>query len=219
MLLKLVSLLLPWRLRRIFLIKIYRYELHPDSYIGVAWIFPERLIMNGHSRIGHLTVCKGLALLQLGEGATIGRANWISGYPSGSPDHFRHEDERRPQLTLGRESAITNRHLIDCTNAVAIGEFSTFGGFRSQILTHAIDLEKCCESSAPISIGRYCFVGTDCVLLGGSALPDHCVLGAKSLLNKQYSEPFWLYAGVPARPVKRLPEDLAYFRRATGFVI
>jgi acetyltransferase-like isoleucine patch superfamily enzyme len=79
-------------------------------------------------------------------------------------------------------------------------------------------MDRCRQSSAPVTIGDYAFVGTDCVLLGGSSLPDHSVLGAKSLLNKQYSEPFWLYAGNPARPVNRLSEDMGYFRRQVGFV-
>ncbi len=119
---------------------------------------------------------------------------------------------------MGEHSAITNQHLIDCTSEVSIGAFATFGGFRSQILTHSIDITASRESSAPVSIGSYAFVGTDCVLLGGSSLPDYSVLGAKSLLNKKYSDTFWLYAGIPARPVKQLATDLRYFTRATGYV-
>ena len=36
-------------------------------------------------------------------------------------------------------------------------------------------------TAAPITIGDYCFVGTNCVLLGGSVLPSYSVLAAKSL--------------------------------------
>jgi hypothetical protein len=55
-------------------------------------------------------------------------------------------------------------------------------------------------------------------LLGGSSLPERSVLGAKSLLNKQYECKFWLYAGTPAKPVKELERDLAYFSRTVGRV-
>ncbi len=113
--------------------------------------------MDAHSHIGHLTVCKGLDLLRLGPYASIGRANWITGLPAGSPKHFVDQDDRRPRLLIGEHAAITNRHLIDCTDTVSIGDFSTFAGFRSQILTHSIDIEACCQTSAPVSIGRYCF--------------------------------------------------------------
>jgi acetyltransferase-like isoleucine patch superfamily enzyme len=212
------SLLLPWGLRRSFLEKQFGYTLHPSSRIGVAWVFPERLIMEANTTIGHLTLCKNIALLHLHEHASIGRGNWITGFPQGPSPHFASEADRRPQLIIGEHSAITHRHLIDCTNSVTIGKFTTFAGFQSQILTHTIDLVQNRQASAPVSIGDYCFVGTNCVLLGGSALPDFCVLGAKSLLNKSLTETYNLYGGVPARVLQKLSPDFAYFRRSEGFV-
>lgn len=218
LILKALTIALPWPLRRWVLKTVFGYQLDRTSRIGLAWVFPKELTMKPHSRIGHFTVCKGLELLQMGSHASIGRANWITGYPSGSSEHFVHQPDRRPWLTIGDHSSITHRHLIDCTNSVLIGSFTTVAGFRSQILTHSIDLESNRQSSAPISIGDFCFVGTDCVLLGGSSLPDRSVLGAKSLLNKQYDCKFWLYAGTPARPVNELERDLAYFWRTEGRV-
>lgn len=214
----LASLLLPWSLRRRLLERRFGYSLHPTSRIGLAWIFPQRLVMEAHTTIGDLTVCKNIALLHLHEHATIGRGNWITGFPLGPSQHFAHETDRRPELIVGAHSAITHRHLIDCTNAVTIGSFTTFAGFRSQILTHTIDLAANRQSSAPVRIGERCFVGTDSVLLGGSVLPDFCVLGAKSLLNKPQTQTHTLYGGVPARPLQDLPRDLAYFERNEGFV-
>jgi acetyltransferase-like isoleucine patch superfamily enzyme len=214
----LIALFLPWPLRRRILVSFFGHRLHPNSRIGFAWVMPEHLIMDSDSKIDTLTVCKGLRLLHLKQSSYIGRANWITGFPAGNHKPFAHQPDRIPQLIVGEHAAITNRHLLDCTNSVTIGDFSTFAGFRSQILTHSIDLENCRQSSAPITLGDYTFVGTDCVLLGGSCLPDHSVLGAKSLLNKQYSEPFWLYGGIPARPVRRISPDAAYFTRQIGFV-
>jgi hypothetical protein len=50
--------------------------------------------------------------------------------------------------------------------------------------SHSIDLHECRQSSKPFAIGEYCFVGTGCVILAGSELPDYSVLGASSLLNR-----------------------------------
>lgn len=214
-----MTVLLPWGLRRRVLARWRGYRLHPTSRIGLSWVFPEQLVMEAHSRIGNLNVCKGLALLQLGEHASINNGNWITGFPLGPSRHFAHQPERVPELIVGRHTAITNRHLLDCTNRVTLGAFTTFAGFNSQILTHSIDLAECRQSSAPVTIGDYCFIGTNCVLLGGSALPDRSVLGAKSLLNQAFGEDGHLYGGVPAKPIKALPiEQTAYFRRETGFV-
>src|SRR5438270_4831669 len=214
-----LSLLLPAAARRSFLEKQFGYKIHSTCRIGVAWIAPTRLIMEQGSQIGHLTVCKNIDLLHLKAHATIGRGNWITGFPLGPSAHFAEETDRRPELILGEHAAITHRHLIDCTNSVTIGRFTTLAGFQSQILTHSIDLQRNRQASAPVRIGEYCFVGTNSVLLPGSALPDYSVLGAKSLLNKVFTEPYRLYGGVPAQPVTQLPTDYAYFHRSRGFVV
>ena len=217
--LMLLSQLLPWQLRRSFLEKQFGYQIHPTARIGFSWILPNRLIMEEGSRIGSATVCKNIDLLHLKAHAIIGRANWITGFPLGPSPHFAHQTDRRPELIVGEHAAITNRHLLDCTNSVTIGRFTTFAGFHSQIITHSIDIEENRQSSKSVSIGDYCFIGTNCVLLGGSALPDFCVLAAKSLLNKSFTETYQLYGGVPARPIKSLSRDHKYFQRTEGFVV
>jgi serine acetyltransferase len=217
-LLRFVSLLLPWSLRRSFLEKQFGYSIHPSSRIGFAWIFPQRLVMEEGARIGHLTLCKNIDLLHLGAHSIVGQLNWITGFPSGPGRHFAHQPDRCPELIVEKHAGISSRHLIDCTARVRIGAFATIGGFRSQLLTHTIDFAAGRQTAEPIEIGEYCFTGTNSVMLGGSALPHHSVLGAQSLLNKKWDEPYRLYAGVPAKPVKELSPELEYFRRAEGFV-
>jgi acetyltransferase-like isoleucine patch superfamily enzyme len=209
---------LPWPLRRLALVRCYGYAIHPTARIGFCFIKPRRLVMEARSRIGHLTAGVHLDLIHLKPHALIGRGNWITGFPSGPSKHFAHQPGRRSELVLGEHAAITNRHLIDCTGGVTVGRFTTVAGFHSQILSHSIDLEQGRQSSAPVTIGAYCFVGTQCVILGGSVLPDFSALGAKSLLNKEFSAGHFLYAGCPAKPVRELPESAAYFHRTRGFV-
>jgi acetyltransferase-like isoleucine patch superfamily enzyme len=212
------SMLLPWPLRRSILEKQFGYTIHPNSHIGFAWIFPRRLVMEEGSRIGHLTLCKNIDLLHLGAHAIVGQLNWITGFPSGPSRHFAHQPDRRPELVIETHAGISSRHLIDCTARIRIGAFATIGGFRSQFLTHSIDFEAGRQTAEPIDIGDHSFTGTNSVILGGSTLPHHSVLGAQSLLNKKWDEPYRLYAGVPAKPLKELSPDLGYFRRAEGFI-
>jgi acetyltransferase-like isoleucine patch superfamily enzyme len=218
MLTKFVAMLLPWRLRRQFLEKQFGYSLHPKSYIGLSWIFPRRLVMEEYAHIGHLNVCKNAELLHVSAHAVIGKLNWITGFPLGHSRHFAHQPERRPELIVEQHAGISSRHFIDCTARVRVGAFATIAGYRSQLITHSIDLAAARQSSEPIDIGEYCFVGTEAVVLGGSRLPHHSVLGAKSLLNKRWEQPYQLYGGVPAQPIKELSQDLAYFQRKEGFV-
>lgn len=209
---------LPWFLKRRILSGLFGYTLHPTAFIGKSVVMAKRVSLGPNARIGHLSLVKGLDELRLGECARLGNLNWVSGFPSGGGAHFSHQPDRKPSLAIGDHAAVTNRHLLDCTNSVAIGAFSTFAGFRSQILTHSIDLAESRQSSAPVVIGDHCFVGTDCVILGGARLPSRSVLGAKSLLNKAHHTEGMLYAGVPAAPIKQLPEGWKYFAREVGFV-
>lgn len=218
-LLALFSMFLPWPWRRALLRKVFGYEIADGCRIGLSLIYPRKLVMKPGAHIGSLTICKDIDLVELGEEASIGNLTWITGYPSGTRGHFAHQTDRKPELILGPHAAITNRHLVDCTAAIHVGAYATFAGFASQLLTHSINLETSRQEAYPITIGEYCFVGTNCVLLGGSALPSHSVLGAKSLLNAAYTDPYYLYAGVPAKPIKPLPETLAYFQRQTGYVM
>ncbi|MEI6335446.1 MAG: hypothetical protein WCS87_12865 [Methylococcaceae bacterium] len=222
---KILSLLiipLPWFLKRLFYKLFFNYQLHPTSRIGLSLILVDKLSLGKGARIGNLSVIKGLYNIQLGEFSSIGNLNWISAFPldSNSP-HFQHEaDQRIPELVLGEHAAITNRHLIDCTNRIEIKRFSTFAGFKSTVLTHSIDLKECRQSSKPITIGEYCFIGTGCILLGGTVIPDYSVLAAGSTINKPMDSTYSLYGGTPARFIKRLEnENLQYFKRTTGYVL
>lgn len=217
-LVSLVAMFLPWPLRRFVLVHMFGYVIHKTARIGYSLICPMHLEMGAGSRIGHLTFCKlGVELVRLGEHAIVGNLNWITGELLSS-SHFVDEDDRHSELLLHDHAAITNRHYIDCTATVTIGRFSTFAGIHSIILSHSIDLNTSQQSSKPVSIGAYCFVGTASVLIAGTALPDYSVLGANSLLNKHYTEPYQLYAGNPARPLKHLAEDSKYFTRVRGYV-
>ncbi len=210
--------LLPWRLKRRLLQSCWGYELHPTAAIGWSWVYPGKLVMAEHSSIGHGNVIIHLDRVEFGESATMARGNWVTGYPGHGAAHFCHQTDRHPELLVGKHSAITKNHHLDCTDAIRIGDFSTVAGYGSQFLTHSIDLVANRQNSRPIMIGSYTFVGTQCTVLGGAKLPDRCVLGAKSLLNRAFDEACMLYAGVPARPVKAMPEETAYFHRTTGFV-
>lgn len=214
-----VVVFLPWRIKRWLLIKVWKFEISPTAHIGVSYIYPKQLIMKAGSSIDHFSVAIHLDRMVIGERSSIGRSNWITGYPTqGQLKHFTHQLDRISELIMGDHSAITKRHHIDCTNQIRMGNFVTIAGYSSQLLTHAIDLNENRQHSKPIYIGDYCFVGTNTVILGGAKLPDRSVLGAKSLLNKAFDEPWALYVGCPAKFSKKISESAKYFSRIDGFV-
>ena len=199
--------LLPWGVRRAVLNSVFGYEIAQSSSIGLSWIEARRLVMGDGARIGNLNVFRGLDLLQLGDHAVTGGLNWVAG-----------EAAPTGELVLGPHSAVTARHYIDCTSRVEIGEFATVAGWRSVLLTRGVDLASGTVYAAPISIGRYCFVGSSCVVLPGAQLPDYSVLGAASVLRAGLTDTYRLYAGSPARPLRAVAPNVGYFARREGVV-
>ncbi len=213
-----ISMLMPWVLKRLFLQLLCGYKLHKTAHIGFAYVSAENVVMGPGASIGHFSVCKGLSTLHIGEFALIGKANWISAHPSGGARYYEDDIERRPDLVMGPHSAITHLHLLDCTAAITIGRFTTLAGYNSQLLSHSINIEKSRQEALPITIGDYCFIGTQTVILGGSRLPSFSLLTAKSLLRTQFTDSYWIYGGVPAEPIKPANVNGRYFLRTEGVV-
>jgi acetyltransferase-like isoleucine patch superfamily enzyme len=210
---------MPWYLRRRILNRYFHYDIHSDAHIGLAYVFPKYLKMEAGATIDHFTVAIHLDCIEMGEKSTIGRSNWISGFPTNTNSrHFAHDTQRKSELILGNNSAITKHHHIDCTNAIHIGDYVTIAGYQSQLLTHSIDIYEGRQDSHPITIGDYCFVSTGVKILGGAELPAYSVLAAGGVLNKAYCEEWSLYGGVPAKKIKDIPRDAKYFARREGFV-
>lgn len=218
-LIQLFIIILPWCLRRWLLQWLCGYKLHPSSHIGLSILAPQRLCLDEGATISHFNVAVHLDYIHLKKKASIGRGNWITGFSTRvDSKHFAHDTNRRSELILGDESAITKNHHIDCTNYIHIGNYVTIAGYNSQLLTHSIDVYKCRQDSHPIVIGDYSFVSTGVKILGGSALPAHSVLAAGAVLNKQYNEEWMLYGGVPAKGIKKIPQSALYFTRESGYV-
>ena len=219
-LIKLIICVLPWKLKRFCLTKIFNFEIDKTAKIGFSWIYPTKLIMKEYTSINHLSVAIHLDTIEIEEYSSIGRGNWITGFSTISKSkHFAHQSsERNAYLKIGRHSAITKNHHLDCTSQITIGDFSTLAGYNTQLITHSINIIKGIQDSNPIIIGDYCFIGTNCTILGGAILPSYSVLGAKSLLNKKYFKTYTLYGGVPAISIKSIPNNAKYFNREIGFV-
>jgi len=210
--------ILPRKLKPFFYKVLLGYSIHPTASIGVSLIVVENCRIDENARIGSFNVVKDLSDFRVGENSIIGSFNWISGFPLSRDDYFIDSFDRIPALMVGRHSAITSRHIIDCTDSVTIGDFSTVGGFRSQILTHAINFERNIQTAAPVMIGSYSFLSTCCVVLKGTVIGDYVVVGANSTARGVLHSPYSLYVGAPAKRTGEFPSDAGYFLRKNGVV-
>lgn len=55
-----------------------------------------------------------------------------------------------------------------------------------------------------VSIGEECFIGVDSVILENIRIADRVVVGAGAVVTRDISEPGTVWAGVPAKLIKRL---------------
>jgi len=210
---------LPWTVRRLALQVLFGYEIHHTAHVGWSIILAQRLVMGPKSHIASLVVCKDIDALVMGGNSGIMPLNYITGYPTSCKSFFTHETQRRCELVLGDCVGITSRHFLDCNGGVYIGDYTTIAGLRSQILTHSVNVYTNRQETKPVFIGRYCFVGTACIILPGATLPDFCVLAAGSVLTAAMPQSYTLYAGNPASARKQLDTvDVPYFSRSTANV-
>jgi acetyltransferase-like isoleucine patch superfamily enzyme len=212
-----VLIVIPWSVGRHIGGLLLGWQVAPTARVGLSFIASTRLIMGDRARIGHFNAVLGIDAVQLGDNAEIGNFNWIGGVDSHRKGFFSSQT-RDPRLVLERHARVTSRHLIDCCDLVTIGEFTIVAGARTQIVSHGINIKINRQQTAPVSIGRYCYVGTSCIILKGATLPDFCVLGAGSLLTQAFSDTYCLYSGLPAQSVKKLSEDSLFFSRKHGHV-
>ena len=57
--------------------------------------------------------------------------------------------------------------------------------------------------SRDIEIGKHVWIGQGVFILKGSRIPDNCVVGASSVITKEFSDNNCIIAGNPAKVVKR----------------
>ncbi len=211
------SLFLSGERRQKLLRRLYGHEVHPDARIGLAFIAVDHLVMERGAVIGHLTFIRGLREVVLREEAAIGRLNWITALPLDNPEFFKAVEDRDPSLEIGRASVFMHRMIVDCNNRITMGEYSGIAGFRCVLMTHGVDIRENVQTAGTIDIGDHTMIATNCVILGGTNIPDRSVVGAGSVIRGMYEEP-GLYSGVPAKRVADLPEDAKFFTRKSMMI-
>lgn len=201
----------------------YRYvkkaTIHPSARIGISIINAKNIRLGEGVRIGHFNVINNLDDFHLGDHALIRTFNVFNALSrDDTRNSYARDPNRNPSFYLGEESTISSYSYFNCDASITIGIFSSLAGRRIQFFTHGIDLKTNKQVIAPIIIGNYCRILTQTIVTKGLTFPDYSTLGSNSVLTKSFSDPYTLYAGIPAKPMKRFDEDCLYFTRTKGFV-
>jgi carbonic anhydrase/acetyltransferase-like protein (isoleucine patch superfamily) len=157
------------------------------------------------ARIGSLNILRGGERLSLGDYATVMRLNVLNAIPD-------HDCTTAPRsvLEVGDGAVIVSGHRIDFTDAVTLGRNVIVGGRNSSLWTHNR------QQTAPITIGDFCYLGSEIRVAPGGRLADECILALGSVLSGEIREPRSLVGGVPAKVVRPLNDgDLVLVHRKT----
>lgn len=111
-------------------------------------------------------------------------------------------------LSIGEHIHATSNAKIIVAESVSIGDNCRIG-WNTMIMdtswhtVYNITTRNYSPKTVPIHIGNYNWIGNGCQLMKGSRTPDFCIIGARSLLNKDLNAPSCcLMAGSPAKVVK-----------------
>lgn len=197
---------------------IFRYKIGKNVRIGLSLIDVAELEIGDNVRIGHFTRFKNIPDVQIRDYCSIGFGNTFTStyeFISAAGIKARHN---HPRVSLGTHCQITMLHYFDVQDSLTIGAYTVIAGRSSVFFTHYLDVLNNKQATKPISIGDYCMIGSHAHFTPGARIADRCVVGMASVVTKPFVDSYHLIAGNPAQIVRNLPEDAAYFRRATGWI-
>ena len=193
---------LPSSLKVLVLRGAFGFRLGKGVHIGFSVLMVDRMEMGDHAYIGNLNVFKSLDRLDMGTGSRIGRGNVISSdFGLGAA------------LRLGEYSSISTDHYLDVQADVVIGNNVVVGGRNSTFFTHSLSprLPPSQDHVGAISIGDWCYIGSDVGILPGVRIPDHCFVGMGAVVASSPSHAYRVIAGNPAEERSPLDERSPYF--------
>jgi acetyltransferase-like isoleucine patch superfamily enzyme len=97
---------------------------------------------------------------------------------------------------------------IEASNGVTIGDYTNIApnvGILSA--DHNLIDNTIVEVTTPINIGKFCWLGMNCVILPGVVLGDFTVVGAGAVVTKSFPNGYCVIGGVPAQILKLIDKN------------
>jgi acetyltransferase-like isoleucine patch superfamily enzyme len=195
--------------------RVFGFQIADDARIGVSVLDVERLELGPGARIGHGNLLHRTKTVTVGRGGQIGYGNVLRGGDEirlGSyatvlrfnvlnsiPDNDC-EGPTDPRLTLSDGAYVVSGHRLDFTDRITLGKNVIVAGRNSSLWTHNR------QSTAPIEIGDFCYLGSEVRIAPGSALGDKSILGMGAVLAGK-SDGGQVLGGVPAKPIRAVNEE------------
>jgi acetyltransferase-like isoleucine patch superfamily enzyme len=111
---------------------------------------------------------------------------------------------------LGEEVLLSTGVHVHCSEDISLGRWSIVGEYTTiadsnHLRTGEDRAVYHSAQSAPIRIGSNTWIGAKVTIAKGVTIGDQSFVGANSVVTRDV-EPWWLVAGIPAVPIKRLDQ-------------
>jgi len=94
---------------------------------------------------------------------------------------------------------------INAFNGVRVGDYTNIGPNVAIVsANHDFVNNDHFTPAAPISIGKFCWMGAGATILPGVTLGDFTIVGAGAIVTKSFEEGYCVLAGNPAQIIKHL---------------
>lgn len=149
--------------------------------------------------------------IQTGQNVIIFKNCRIEGVPSYEGICYK------PNIILQNGVSIQQNSHITCAECIEIGENTaiasnvTITDIDHPYQDIAIPIERQKLKTKPVKIGRDCKVYNNAVILQGSVIGNHCVVGANSVVKGIFPD-YSIIVGTPARIVKRYDLECGQWR-------
>jgi len=204
--------LLPQALKRPIYRRAFGFEIADDAELGLSVLDVDHLEVGAGARIGHGNLLTRVGAVRLKTGAEIGHLNVLRGGDEISlgayatvmrfnvlnsiPDNDC-EGPTDPRLLLAEGAFVVSGHRLDFTDRIAIGKNVIVAGRSSSLWTHNR------QSTSPIEIGDFCYLGSEVRIAPGAKLGDFSILGMGAVLTGDGAGRTVL-GGVPAKPIRSI---------------
>jgi acetyltransferase-like isoleucine patch superfamily enzyme len=172
-------------------------ELADDAAIGHGNLFTRtrRVVLDNGARIGLCNIVRGGDEVRLGRFSTVLRFNVLNSIPDNDA-----AGPTDPRLELADGAYVVSGHRLDFTTRITIGKNAIVAGRNSSLWTHNR------QATGPITIGDYCYVGSEVRIAPGSTLGDWSILALGAVLSGDAAGRT-VHGGVPAKPIRAITGD------------
>jgi acetyltransferase-like isoleucine patch superfamily enzyme len=100
-------------------------------------------------------------------------------------------------------------NYIEASNGIKIGDYTNIGPNAGIISANHDPVDNSKHIKAlPISIGKFCWIGMNAMILPSVQLGDFTIVGAGSVVTKSFAEGYCIIAGNPAKIIKYLDREI-----------